>query len=119
MSAADLLIGIFETNAPVVNELMNTLHFTLKDIIKAENDRRGGMKMDEKTNESQLDALSKYGRDLVQEVKDHKIDPVIGRDEEIRRVIEILSRKTKNNPVLIGEIVTSCLQFQSDRFINI
>lgn len=103
MSAADLLIGIFETNAPVVNELMNALHFTLKDIIKAENDRRGGMKMDEKTNESQLDALSKYGRDLVQEVKDHKIDPVIGRDEEIRRVIEILSRKTKNNPVLIGE----------------
>lgn len=103
MSAADLLIGIFETNAPVVNELVNTLHFTLKDIIKAENDRRGGMKMDEKTNESQLDALSKYGRDLVQEVKDHKIDPVIGRDEEIRRVIEILSRKTKNNPVLIGE----------------
>lgn len=103
MSAADLLIGIFETNAPVVNELMNTLHFTLKDIIKAENDRRGGMKMDEKTNESQLDALSKYGRDLVQEVKDHKIDPVIGGDEEIRRVIEILSRKTKNNPVLIGE----------------
>ena len=103
MSAADLLIGIFETNAPVVNELMNTLHFTLKDIIKAENARRGGMKMDEKTNESQLDALSKYGRDLVQEVKDHKIDPVIGRDEEIRRVIEILSRKTKNNPVLIGE----------------
>lgn len=103
MSAADLLIGIFETNAPVVNELMNTLHFTLKDIIKAESDRRGGMKMDEKTNESQLDALSKYGRDLVQEVKDHKIDPVIGRDEEIRRVIEILSRKTKNNPVLIGE----------------
>ena len=103
MSAADLLIGIFETNAPVINELMNTLHFTLKDIIKAENDRRGGMKMDEKTNESQLDALSKYGRDLVQEVKDHKIDPVIGRDEEIRRVIEILSRKTKNNPVLIGE----------------
>ena len=103
MSAADLLIGIFETNAPVVNELMNTLHLTLKDIIKAENDRRGGMKMDEKTNESQLDALSKYGRDLVQEVKDHKIDPVIGRDEEIRRVIEILSRKTKNNPVLIGE----------------
>ena len=103
MSAADLLIGIFETNAPVVNKLMNTLHFTLKDIIKAESDRRGGMKMDEKTNESQLDALSKYGRDLVQEVKDHKIDPVIGRDEEIRRVIEILSRKTKNNPVLIGE----------------
>lgn len=59
--------------------------------------------MDEKTNEGQLDALHKYGHDLVQEVKDGKIDPVIGRDDEIRRVIEILSRKTKNNPVLIGE----------------
>ena len=103
MSTADLLIGIFETNAPIVNDLMQKCNFTLHDLIKAENDRRGGMKMDEKTNESQLDALSKYGRDLVQEVKDHKIDPVIGRDEEIRRVIEILSRKTKNNPVLIGE----------------
>lgn len=52
--------------------------------------------------ENQLDALSKYGRNLVDEVKTNKIDPIIGRDEEIRRVIEILSRKTKNNPVLIG-----------------
>ena len=59
--------------------------------------------MDDKNNESQLDALKKYGHDLVQDVKDGKIDPVIGRDDEIRRVIEILSRKTKNNPVLIGE----------------
>ena len=84
---------------------MNTLHFTLKDTwLKAENDRREAVKDGRKTNESQtLDALGKICRDLVQEVKDHKIDPVIGRDEEIRRVIEILSRKTKNNPVLIGE----------------
>ena len=59
--------------------------------------------MEDKNNESQLDALKKYGHDLVQDVKDGKIDPVIGRDNEIRRVIEILSRKTKNNPVLIGE----------------
>ena len=59
--------------------------------------------MEDRNNESQLDALKKYGHDLVQDVKDGKIDPVIGRDNEIRRVIEILSRKTKNNPVLIGE----------------
>ena len=59
--------------------------------------------MEDRNNESQLDALKKYGHDLVQDVKDGKIDPVIGRDDEIRRVIEILSRKTKNNPVLIGE----------------
>ena len=47
--------------------------------------------------------MKKYGRDLVQDVRDGKIDPIIGRDDEIRRVIQILSRKTKNNPVLIGE----------------
>jgi ATP-dependent Clp protease ATP-binding subunit ClpB len=53
--------------------------------------------------EDEKDALTKYGRNLNQEVKENKIDPIIGRDEEIRRVIEIISRKTKNNPVLIGE----------------
>ncbi len=103
MSTAALFIGIFQTNAQIVQQLQTRFSFNLRDILKAENERRGGVKMEEKTNESQLDALKKYGRDLVEEVKEHKIDPVIGRDEEIRRVIEILSRKTKNNPVLIGE----------------
>ena len=103
MSAADLLIGLFETNADVVQDMMKKFNFNLRQILKAENDRRGGMKMDDQNKESQLDALKKYGHDLVQDVKDGKIDPVIGRDDEIRRVIEILSRKTKNNPVLIGE----------------
>ena len=103
MWSSDMFVGIFETNASIVNKLMNQYHFTLKDLIKAENDRRGGANMDETMNEAQVDALKKYGHDLVQEVIDGKIDPVIGRDEEIRRVIEILSRKTKNNPVLIGE----------------
>ena len=59
--------------------------------------------MDTPNAESNLEALSKYGRDLVEDVKSGKIDPIIGRDDEIRRVIQILSRKTKNNPVLIGE----------------
>ncbi len=59
--------------------------------------------MDTQTSENNIEALAKYGRDLVKDVQDGKIDPVIGRDEEIRRVIQILSRKTKNNPVLIGE----------------
>ena len=53
--------------------------------------------------DDEKDVLNKYGRNLNQEVKDNKIDPIIGRDEEVRRVIEIISRKTKNNPVLIGE----------------
>ncbi len=103
MSTAALLIGILDTKAAVAEDIKKSFGITVKDVKKAEEDRRGGMKMDEKTNESQLDALQKYGHDLVQDVKDGKIDPVIGRDEEIRRVIEILSRKTKNNPVLIGE----------------
>lgn len=103
MSCADLLIGLLSTNDSVVQDLMKKFNFTLRQVLKAENDRRGGMTMDDRTNETQLDALKKYGHDLVQDVKDGKIDPVIGRDDEIRRVIEILSRKTKNNPVLIGE----------------
>ena len=103
MSTAALLSGLLETDAPVVRELKRRFSLTSSRVNRAEEERRGGMTMDEKTNESQLDALSKYGHDLVQEVRDGKIDPVIGRDEEIRRVIEILSRKTKNNPVLIGE----------------
>ncbi len=103
MSSGAFLIGMFETKAPVIEEIRRRFNITAKGIEAAEDERRGGMKMDEKTNESQLDALSKYGHDLVQDVKDGKIDPVIGRDDEIRRVIEILSRKTKNNPVLIGE----------------
>ena len=64
---------------------------------------RQGRTMDQANSESQLNALKKYGRDLVQDVRDGKIDPVIGRDEEIRRVVQILSRKQKNNPILIGE----------------
>ncbi|MBR4455754.1 MAG: AAA family ATPase [Solobacterium sp.] len=103
MSSAALLIGMLKTNSEVCRQLKKQFRFSENDVAKAEEDRRGGIKMDEKNNESQLDALQKYGRDLVQDVKDGKIDPVIGRDDEIRRVIEILSRKTKNNPVLIGE----------------
>ena len=74
-----------------------------KTLLSIENQRRNGMNIHDAEGENQIDALSKYGRDLVKDVKNGKIDPVIGRDEEIRRVIEILSRKTKNNPVLIGE----------------
>lgn len=103
LSTAVLLAGLFQTKAPVIESIAGKYGIHASDIEAAEKDRRGGVRMDEKTNESQLDALSKYGHDLVQEVRDGKIDPVIGRDEEIRRVIEILSRKTKNNPVLIGE----------------
>ena len=64
---------------------------------------RGNTRVTSDTPEETYDALSKYGQDLVELAKNHKLDPVIGRDDEIRNVIRILSRKTKNNPVLIGE----------------
>ncbi len=64
---------------------------------------RGGQKVTDQTSESKYESLLKYGRDLTSEAKEGKLDPVIGRDEEIRRTVQILSRRTKNNPVLIGE----------------
>lgn len=64
---------------------------------------RGNQRVTSASPETTYEALQKYGRDLVQEARSNKLDPVIGRDSEIRRVVRILSRKTKNNPVLIGE----------------
>ncbi len=64
---------------------------------------RGNQKVTTDNPEAVYESLSKYGTDLVERAKDQKLDPVIGRDEEIRNMIRILSRKTKNNPVLIGE----------------
>lgn len=104
LSSGVFLIGLFEVkNNPIIKNLSEAYHITKEKMIDFEKNRRGGITMNEQGKENQLEALDKYGRDLTQEVKDGKLDPVIGRDEEIRRVIEILSRKTKNNPVLIGE----------------
>ncbi|MDT2810633.1 ATP-dependent chaperone ClpB [Enterococcus asini] len=76
---------------------------TEKELRKNIEDMRGGDRVTSQNQEEQYKALEKYGVDLVQQVKNGKMDPIIGRDEEIRDVIRILSRKTKNNPVLIGE----------------
>jgi ATP-dependent Clp protease ATP-binding subunit ClpB len=70
---------------------------------RAINDMRGGRKAESANAEEGYDALKKYARDLTQAARDGKLDPVIGRDEEIRRTIQVLARRTKNNPVLIGE----------------
>jgi len=65
--------------------------------------KKGGDFMNFQENDSLKNVLEKYGRDITKNVVDNKVDPVIGRDEEVRNIIRILSRKTKNNPVLIGE----------------
>src|SRR5919199_1803863 len=70
---------------------------------KAVNEVRGPHRVTDQSPEEKYQALEKFGRDLTQAARDGKLDPVIGRDDEIRRVIQVLSRRTKNNPVLIGE----------------
>ncbi|MEM8723454.1 MAG: ATP-dependent chaperone ClpB [Cyanobacteria bacterium P01_G01_bin.39] len=90
----------------------------LKDIIKQV---RGKQKVTDQNPEGKYDALEKYGRELTQLARDGKLDPVIGRDEEIRRTIQILSRRTKNNPVLIGEPgvgKTAIVEGLAQRIIN-
>lgn len=103
LSVASVWIALMFNKSYISKRLVKT--FSLKeDVCKDEElKRRGGKKMDTPNAESNVEALTKYGRDLVEDVKNGKIDPIIGRDDEIRRVIQILSRKTKNNPVLIGE----------------
>ena len=104
LTVATCFIFLLFNKSNVSNEILRTVPgLTFDKAVETELIRRGSKKMDEPTSELNLEALEKYGHDLVQDVINGKIDPVIGRDEEIRRVIEILSRKTKNNPVLIGE----------------
>ena len=103
LTVATIFIELLFNQSSVSNEIVKKYKLNRKEVTDQELLRRGGKKMTEATSENNLEALEKYGHDLVQDVINGKIDPVIGRDEEIRRVIEILSRKTKNNPVLIGE----------------
>src|SRR5439155_5057473 len=72
-------------------------------ILNALKDVRGSTRVTDQNPEDKFQALEKYGRDLVESARKGKLDPVIGRDEEIRRCMQVLSRRTKNNPVLIGE----------------
>ena len=84
-------------------DILNKFNITKNNFLDTLQLVRGNQKVDTNDPEGTYDALIKYGRNLVEEAKKHKLDPVIGRDEEIRRVVKILSRRTKNNPVLIGE----------------
>jgi len=83
--------------------LVDLLGVSKDDLLGALKDVRGSHRVTSQNPEEQFQALEKYGRDLTEEARHGKLDPVIGRDEEIRRTIQVLSRRTKNNPVLIGE----------------
>ncbi|HAT4156495.1 ATP-dependent chaperone ClpB [Clostridium perfringens] len=86
-----------------VGEILRKNRITKDGFLKILNEVRGSQRVDSQDPEGTYEALEKYGTNLIELVKQHKLDPVIGRDEEIRRAIRILSRKTKNNPILIGE----------------
>ena len=96
-------LALMAQNNHEITKFLNHYNVTKKNLKEAIEKMRGGQRVTSQNPEATYEALEKYGRDLVAEVKSGKIDPVIGRDNEIRNVIRILSRKTKNNPVLIGE----------------
>ena len=103
VSVEHLLLGLLETAKGGVKSLFDTYRITKEGVLKALQAVRGNQRVTTDSPESTYEALEKYGTDLVKRAREQKMDPVIGRDEEIRNVIRILSRKTKNNPVLIGE----------------
>ena len=103
VSVEHILLGLLETAQGGVKNLFSTYNITSEAVLKALQSVRGNQRVTSDSPEGTYDALEKYGTDLVKRAREQKMDPVIGRDEEIRNVVRILSRKTKNNPVLIGE----------------
>ena len=103
VSVEHLFLGLLETARGITKSLLDTYRITREDALKALQAVRGSQRVTTDNPEGTYEALGKYGTDLVKRAREQKMDPVIGRDEEIRNVIRILSRKTKNNPVLIGE----------------
>src|ERR1700678_3191933 len=101
VTAEYLLLSLAMTGE--TGRILKTSGVTPQGLNKAIRDLRQGRSADSATAENSYDALKKYARDLTEAARNGKLDPVIGRDEEIRRVIQVLSRRTKNNPVLIGE----------------
>ena len=103
VSVEHLFLGLLDTAEGCVKNLFNTYRITGDAAMKALQAIRGNQRVTTDNPEGTYEALAKYGTDLVKRAREQKMDPVIGRDEEIRNVIRILSRKSKNNPVLIGE----------------
>ena len=103
VSVEHLLLALTESANPALKALFQTYRVTNEGILQALTSVRGNQRVTSDNPEETYDALKKYGTDLVERARQNKLDPVIGRDDEIRNVIRILSRKTKNNPVLIGE----------------
>jgi ATP-dependent Clp protease ATP-binding subunit ClpB len=103
LSTEHLLLGLLSSNTDPIARLLSGLGITRDAVLQALTGIRGSQRVTDANPEGKYQALEKYGRDLTALAQQGKLDPVIGRDDEIRRVIQVLSRRTKNNPVLIGE----------------
>ena len=103
VSVEHLMLAMIQAPNKAIKQLFKTYGITREKFLSALATVRGNQSVTSDNPEATYDTLKKYGQDLVEKAKDGKLDPVIGRDNEIRNVIRILSRKTKNNPVLIGE----------------
>ena len=103
ISVEHLFLSMLRKASPEIKKLFKEFNIDRERFLQALSQVRGNQKVTTDNPEAVYESLSKYGTDLVEQAKDQKLDPVIGRDEEIRNMIRILSRKTKNNPVLIGE----------------
>ena len=103
VSVEHLFLSILKQPSPSMKQILNEFGITRERFLKALMSVRGNQRVVSDNPEATYDTLNKYGEDLVEKARDQKIDPVIGRDAEIRNIVRILSRKTKNNPVLIGE----------------
>ncbi|MDR1916312.1 MAG: ATP-dependent chaperone ClpB [Synergistaceae bacterium] len=103
VSVEHVFLQLIDSSSSQLSKIFKTYNVTSARFLDALTQIRGNQRVTSANPEEAYEALLKYGRDLVREARNKKLDPVIGRDEEIRRLIRILSRKTKNNPVLIGE----------------
>ncbi len=103
ISSEHLILSLFDSHNTLAREIIKSFNINKKKVEEIINLIRGDNMSDSKSAEEKYEVLQRYGRDLVELVAKGKIDPVIGRDDEIRRIMEILCRKTKNNPILIGE----------------
>jgi ATP-dependent Clp protease ATP-binding subunit ClpB len=103
LSTEHLLLGLIEESGPALRKICQNHGLRRDPVLQALAQLRGNQRVTDPNPEDKFQALDKYGRDLTALARAGKIDPVIGRDEEIRRVMQVLSRRTKNNPVLIGE----------------
>ena len=102
VSIEPMLLALLAVNS-TASRILKDAGCTEKEMTAAINDLRQGQKVQSQSGDENYQSLQKYARNLIEDARAGKLDPVIGRDEEIRRVLQILSRRTKNNPILIGE----------------